>query len=173
MSISISLRTKNTPYEEIYNLITQDTKNSRIIDIKRKEDFLHGKRLIICPHVISMGKRISDDFPDNIYMSFYIQKVQGGVYMKNILPEEYSSYITGGESILIKDDGTIDINLRYRIIKTEPTSYMDFRNTFYNRSVGALEGYVISLYESKRRPNFNKQCKFNISSFEELLDMFS
>lgn len=172
MSKNFILHTHNTPVEEIYNLITQRTENSRIVNVKRDGDTLKGRREIFYPSLTSMGQKISSEFPDKIYMDFVVKKVKEGLYMKYILPEQYSAYVRGCEKVLIKDNGEINISLEYKIIKSVPSSFMDFKSTVYNKTVESLESYILSIYESKRRISFDKPCEVKVGSFEEILSKY-
>lgn len=168
----IFLRTHNSPSEEVFNLLNYRSENSRTIDVKRDGNIIRGHREMIYPGLISMGKKINSNFPDKIYTEFSIREVNDGLYMKNNLPKEYSSYVVGGEKIFIKNNGEIKIYLDYEIIKIEPTSMFDLKNAVYNRAVESLEDYIMTMYESKRRVSFDLPSSEKIDTFSELLEKF-
>lgn len=180
MANIISLSTKNTVFEEVFNFLTYESSSTKIeslrLFLKPEGDPMNkgigfsAIRIISYPNLTVMARNFVEGFPENIEIKVkgYIDET-GHARITTSLPEIYQKYVYGKEVIDFYPDGRIKVSLKYHIVPANEEGIMgSFRNGVYNGMTEKIESYLIELYKEKRKNLFNNEVVNKIKDLEEL-----
>lgn len=171
ISICTELKTSNTPYEDIFNIFTMDRHSSRLENIKIDDRKIKADIIIDSESISKYSGKINIEIPKVIYLVVEIDEIKHGVRLRYIIPQIYSDYVKGVDTILIYRDGSIFSELNYNVAPKEMKGNFGFRHITYRSAVKTLESFIISIYNDKRNTMFNQERKRCINTYSELLDI--
>lgn len=172
--ILMCFTTSNNSFQELFNIITYSSKNSKLINIevvREHPHYIHFKcyRKITVPFVEKLNSYVYVPDEIEIECSGKINS-KGDFELIYYFPEKYSQYIKAKET-LTKDYNSkmIHTELNYKIEECNESGFFgSAKNLVYNKLIETLEPQFKEFYMNKRGHAFSKEPKIIIDSLEEL-----
>lgn len=173
---TLSIRTANTPFEEIFNLLTFEsstTKTTKQIMSPSPDELgiYHYSAVLLVE--VPLAEKIG--IPSKIYIGLRGQIDSLGNSLTLIsIPDQYKNYLEAIEIINITSNGNIKIDLKYIIKEMNDTSSIlsTIKSNTYNNMVSSMKSHIMSLYETKRKICFCRESPCKINDIESLIRHF-